>query len=123
MNVKLILLIILLTLTACVGEITPTPTATLPEEPGPSVETGTYVEPHKATTRHWLKNAEVYYIVEGQGLMHIDDEANGVRAGDTIYVPPGAVQHIENHAETDLVFLCIVDPAWQQADEEILTFQ
>lgn len=79
------------------------------------------VQPHGATTRHRLKNAEVYYIVEGQGLMHIDDEANGVRTGDTIYVPPGAVQYIENQGRNDLVFLCIVDPAWQDADEEILS--
>jgi mannose-6-phosphate isomerase-like protein (cupin superfamily) len=74
----------------------------------------------RATKRHRLESAEVYYLLGGEGVMHIDGEKRAVRAGDTIYIPPGAIQHIENPGEADLVFLCIVDPAWQEVDEVIL---
>jgi mannose-6-phosphate isomerase-like protein (cupin superfamily) len=69
---------------------------------------------------HRLKTSEVYYILEGEGVMRIDDEVAQVRAGQTVYIPPGAVQRIRNTGSEELVFLCIVDPAWRAEDEEIL---
>ena len=41
-------------------------------------------------------------------------------AGDVIYVPPGAEQQIAGTGERELVFVCIVDPAWKPENEEIL---
>jgi mannose-6-phosphate isomerase-like protein (cupin superfamily) len=35
-------------------------------------------------------------------------------------IPPLAVQAIENLGPGDLVFLCIVDPAWAPDGEEVL---
>lgn len=78
------------------------------------------VGPGRRTKAHRLKTAEVYYILQGHGRMHIDAEAAPVTAGCVVYIPPGSIQYIENAGEGDLVFLCIVDPAWRQADEEIL---
>jgi mannose-6-phosphate isomerase-like protein (cupin superfamily) len=52
--------------------------------------------------------------------MHVDDEAAAVHAGHAIYVPPGALQWIENSGATELAFLCIVDPAWREEDEELV---
>lgn len=52
--------------------------------------------------------------------MEIDGERRQVEAGDCIYIPPSAVQHIENKGDGDLAFLCVVDPAWDAADEEVL---
>lgn len=78
------------------------------------------VPPGRATKRHRLTTAEVYYVLEGFGVMSIDDECEGVEPGSTVYIPPGAVQSIENTGDHDLVFLCIVDPAWQPQNEEIL---
>jgi mannose-6-phosphate isomerase-like protein (cupin superfamily) len=71
------------------------------------------------TIPHKLKNSEVYYITAGQGLMHIDEEAFEVGPETAIYIPPGSKQYIENTGDSDLEFLCIVDPAWRQEDEEI----
>jgi mannose-6-phosphate isomerase-like protein (cupin superfamily) len=51
--------------------------------------------------------------------MHIDDEVQTVEPGDAIYIPPNARQFIQNRGDVPLVFICIVDPAWQQADETI----
>lgn len=68
---------------------------------------------------HSLTTSEVYYILSGQGEMHIDDECQTVEAGDTVYIPPQAKQFIQNTGTEPLVFVCIVDPAWRQADETI----
>ncbi len=78
------------------------------------------VKPNKKTMRHCLKYTEVYFIIEGKGLMHIDREQRKVNAGDTIYIPPNSIQYIENTSSTDLIFLCIVNPAWQPACEKII---
>lgn len=79
------------------------------------------VHPGDITLPHRLKTSEVYYIIEGEGVMHIDQETALVRAGATVYIPPKAVQYIQNSGKTDLVFLAIVDPAWRVEDEEVLT--
>lgn len=68
---------------------------------------------------HALKTSEVYYLLSGQGEMHINDEVQAVGPGDAIYIPPNARQFIHNTGSEPLVFICIVDPAWQAADETI----
>lgn len=78
------------------------------------------VPPGQVTKSHRLTAAEVYYVLEGAGKMVIDSESQMVDAGCAVYIPPGAVQSIENTGDDDLVFLCIVEPAWQTQDEEIL---
>ncbi len=74
----------------------------------------------ETTTPHRLATAEVYYILRGRGRMHIDAEISDVAAGCAVYIPPRAVQFLANAGTGDLVFLCIVDPAWKPDDEEIL---
>jgi mannose-6-phosphate isomerase-like protein (cupin superfamily) len=78
------------------------------------------VKPGEKTLPHRLKSSEVYYVLEGRGLMHVDGERAEVEAGQAVYIPPLAVQFIENTSANDLAFLCIVDPAWRAGDEEIL---
>ena len=73
----------------------------------------------QGTQPHRLESSEVYYIVAGEGVMHVDDEAVRVSPKCAIYIPPRAVQYIENTGSGDLEFLCIVDPAWRQEDEEV----
>jgi len=78
------------------------------------------VKPGDTTWEHRLKTSEVYYILEGEGIMHINEESAPVRAGSTVYIPPMAKQCITNSGEKDLKFVCIVDPAWRKEDEEVL---
>lgn len=66
---------------------------------------------------HALKTSEAYYILEGDGEMHIGDESANVHAGQAIVISPNAKQYIRNIGTTDLKFLCIVDPAWRPEDE------
>lgn len=69
------------------------------------------VKPKESSASHALKTTEVYYILEGKGVMHINDESAKVCAGDMIYISPDAEQFITNSGRSDLKFLCIVDPA------------
>lgn len=77
------------------------------------------VAPGQTTWRHRLRTSEVYHILSGEGVMRIDGETAAVGPGDTVYIPPGAEQCIHNPGTSDLVFLCIVDPAWRKEDEEV----
>ena len=77
------------------------------------------VKPGRTTTLHRLKTCEVYYILEGKGLMSIDGESAAVRSGQAVYIPPHSTQQIENTGDSDLKFLCIVDPAWREEDEAV----
>lgn len=76
--------------------------------------------PGKKSLRHALKTTEVYYIVHGKGMMHINNEVQEVAPQDTIYIPPESIQYIENTGHEELEFLCIVDPAWRVEDEMVL---
>jgi mannose-6-phosphate isomerase-like protein (cupin superfamily) len=78
------------------------------------------VKPGEITYAHRLKSSEVYYVLEGEGEMYIDTEKEKVLAGQAIYIPPNSVQRIKNTGISDLVFLCIVDPAWSPEDEEVV---
>ena len=78
------------------------------------------VKPGHSSQAHKMLTSEVYYILAGEGLMHIAGEDRPVHPHQAIYIPPGALQYIRNTGSTDLKFLCIVDPAWKAEDEVIL---
>jgi mannose-6-phosphate isomerase-like protein (cupin superfamily) len=75
----------------------------------------------ESTLPHLLnESTELYYILSGKGEMHIDHESSPVREGQIVLIPPKARQYIRNTGTINLVFLCIVAPKWQAADEILL---
>jgi mannose-6-phosphate isomerase-like protein (cupin superfamily) len=78
------------------------------------------LEPGHCSKRHRLNTTEVYYILAGRGRLRVDDEEVLVEPGMVVYVPPGATQSLSNTGPVTVEFLCLVDPAWQPQDEEIL---
>ena len=78
------------------------------------------VAPGDASYRHRLRQAEVYYLVAGRGVMHIDDEARAVAPGDAVFIPAQAVQWIENPGPEILRFVALVAPPWRAEDDERL---
>jgi mannose-6-phosphate isomerase-like protein (cupin superfamily) len=78
------------------------------------------VKPGITTLSHSLKSSEVYYILQGEGEISIDNTKEKVSTGCIIFIPANSVQRIKNIGKIDLVFLCIVDPAWKKEDEEVL---
>jgi mannose-6-phosphate isomerase-like protein (cupin superfamily) len=71
----------------------------------------------EASKPHSLKTSEVYYILSGEGEMHIDSETEIIEPGNAVYIPPNSTQFVRNRGVEPLVFLCIVDPAWRKEDE------
>jgi mannose-6-phosphate isomerase-like protein (cupin superfamily) len=78
------------------------------------------VMPGRSSLPHKLKTSEVYYILKGKGIMHVDEEFAEVSAGQVVYIPPNSKQYIRNAGDSDLEFLCMVDPPWRPEDEEVL---
>ena len=62
--------------------------------------------------KHQLEQTEVYLILSGRGLMHIDDEIKEVRAGDSVYIEQKRIQWIENITDEPLQFIALVNPPW-----------
>lgn len=69
---------------------------------------------------HQLASSEVYYFIAGQGRFSVAHEGQLVEGGSVVYVPPGAIQSLENIGTVDIEFLCLVDPAWRIEDEQVV---
>ena len=79
------------------------------------------LKPDESSLPHRMKSSvEVYYMLEGNGLMHIENESAEVGPNQTIYIPPNTTQWIENIGNSDLKFLCMVYPPWNAEDEELI---
>lgn len=78
------------------------------------------LKPGKKSKLHKMKTSEVYYILQGEGVLQIDDDTFKVSKDQAIYISPHSKQCIENTGKDELKFLCIVDPAWKQEDETVL---
>ena len=79
--------------------------------------------PVGATTELHLhpKTEEIYYILEGEGLMVINQEERRVRPGDAIAIPPGAQHQITNDGTVSLRFLCCCAPGYEHEDTVLLS--
>ena len=78
------------------------------------------LEVGKKSLLHKIKSSEIYYILEGDAVLKINEESYQLKKDDSVYVPPMSEQYIENMGSTNLRFLCIVEPAWKPEDEIIL---
>jgi mannose-6-phosphate isomerase-like protein (cupin superfamily) len=73
--------------------------------------------PGQATERHYhAETEELYYLLEGEGEMEIDEERARVRPGDAILIPPGAWHQIHADAGETLRFLCCCAPPYRHED-------
>lgn len=78
------------------------------------------LEPGKKSKLHKIRSSEIYYILEGNGNLMINEDSHNLEKDDSVYVPPNSKQFIENIGSNNLRFLCIVEPAWKADDETIL---
>ncbi len=78
------------------------------------------LEPGKSSLLHKLiKSIKIYYILEGKGCMHIDEEEKIVQSCQAVYILSNAPKWISKIGKDDLKFLCIVSPPWNEEDEEL----
>ena len=52
---------------------------------------------------------EVYFFVQGTGIMFIGEDKFRVTAGDIMLIPDGAFHRVINDGEQNLVFNCVFD--------------
>jgi mannose-6-phosphate isomerase-like protein (cupin superfamily) len=75
------------------------------------------VAPGLSTTPHYHpRTEEIYYILEGTGLMRIGNETQPVGPGDAIAIEPGAVHTITCTGREALKFLCCCAPGYEHSD-------
>lgn len=68
-----------------------------------------------ATERHYHKlSEEIYFMLDGEGVMEIDGQEREVGPGDAILIPPGAWHQIT--ASTAIRFLCCCAPVYAHED-------
>jgi mannose-6-phosphate isomerase-like protein (cupin superfamily) len=68
------------------------------------------------TPHHHVKTEEIYYILEGRGLMRVGQETAAVEPGDAIAIPPGVSHQITNTGNNLLRFLCCCAPGYEHDD-------
>ncbi len=54
---------------------------------------------------------QVYYVLEGEGILTLDDAKHLMRPHDYVYVPPGIRHSFTNTGTDGLVFLVVTTPA------------
>ncbi|TCK29206.1 cupin domain [Ancylobacter aquaticus] len=71
-----------------------------------------FVGPHKHVVQE-----QIYYILEGEGLMEIDGERTVVQPWTVIFLPPGVEHAIYNTGMVDLKFVVVTTPPDDTAPE------
>jgi mannose-6-phosphate isomerase-like protein (cupin superfamily) len=67
------------------------------------------------TERHYHRvSEEIYYLLDGRGLMEIDGDEREVGPGDAVLIPPGSWHQIR--AIEPLSFLCCCSPPYAHED-------
>ena len=80
------------------------------------------IVPPKGSTflhKHNLSE-EIYYILEGKGLMSLGDKKFNVKKGDSVCIPPTTPHQIRNIGEIPLKILCCCSSAHSHDDTELL---
>ncbi len=79
------------------------------------------VEPFKETKLHIHKNSEeIYFILQGKGLMTLGNKTFVVKKEDFILISPKTPHKIKNIEEEKLKILCICSPPYSHEDTELL---
>ena len=65
-----------------------------------------YVQEHEHKVQE-----QIYYVLEGEGVLTLNDEKHLMRPHDYVYVPPGVRHSFTNTGLSGLVFLVVTTPA------------
>jgi mannose-6-phosphate isomerase-like protein (cupin superfamily) len=74
-----------------------------------------YVPPGRAPD-HFHRYDEVIYVLEGDGILHIDGEEALLEAGSCVHLPARLVHSLENTGATELQLLGVFRPAGSPAE-------
>jgi mannose-6-phosphate isomerase-like protein (cupin superfamily) len=78
------------------------------------------VEPeHETLTHIHHASQEIYYILEGGGVIRLGKDTINVAPGDAILIPPGLPHNIKNIGTGTLRILCICCPPYSHGDTAV----
>ena len=63
------------------------------------------LKPGKVLESHIDPYEEIYYLLQGQGVMTVGDEQQRVTAGDAIWLPYGLPHSLANDGDEDCIIL------------------
>lgn len=73
------------------------------------------LEPGQVTERHYHRaSEEIYFLLDGTGVLELDGQVRDVQPGDAVLIPPGVWHQIR--ALEPLRFLCCCSPAYSHSD-------
>ncbi|MEY4643301.1 MAG: hypothetical protein RLZZ596_132 [Pseudomonadota bacterium] len=61
---------------------------------------------------------QVYYVLEGEGVLTLDEARHLMRPHDYVYVPPGVRHSFTNTGTNGLVFLVVTTPAMDEEEAQ-----
>ena len=70
------------------------------------------MEKGKMIETHVDPMEEIYFILQGEGEMGVDEETRHVGPGDAIWVPAGSPHDLTNSGQEDCIILVVASPAW-----------
>lgn len=77
------------------------------------------IKPGENIAPHMMKNPEVHYILEGEGVLYIDGIPVELHQDQLIYIPAGAIQTTYNTGNNTLKFLAINQPGWSEENTKV----
>lgn len=73
------------------------------------------LEPGQVTERHYHRaSEEIYFLLDGTGVLELDGQLRDVQPGDAVLIPPGTWHQLR--ALEPLRFLCCCSPAYSHSD-------
>jgi quercetin dioxygenase-like cupin family protein len=72
------------------------------------------------TVLHTLSVPETFYVLEGNGILKVNDKDYVMRPGKLIYVPANRKQSVINNSKKKLMFLSLISPAYNPNLEQDL---
>lgn len=74
-----------------------------------------YIPPGEAAPVHYHRYDEVIYVIEGEGVLHIDGEHNPLRAGSCVHLPSRVLHQIENTGDVPIREVAVFVPGGSPA--------
>jgi mannose-6-phosphate isomerase-like protein (cupin superfamily) len=66
-----------------------------------------YVAPGERVERHQHEDMEeIFYFLDGEGIMQLEDEAQSITSGDCVIVPAHIPHIVENTGKQKMRFIC-----------------
>jgi mannose-6-phosphate isomerase-like protein (cupin superfamily) len=69
--------------------------------------------PGQKVSAHAMMNAEVVYVLNGQGTLSIDGKEYQVSRDYVVQIPASATQSLSNTGSVPLLYLAINSPPWE----------